>query len=266
MKVFRQSIEEYLEAKQSRTPRDFTSSDPTVLDAAMPGEMSAAFDGVSRSGTIPNGRFRRTDDEVPMFRNKRQFPLPALVAVGALALVLGFVVRRAVSTPDLPAPAASGADGTAQAAASAPAAAPAESTARDTRAVASGERDRVRINVRVLPKTAKVRLDGEERSNPFEVLRKVDAASHELSAQAPGYLSEARALIFDRDVSLELRLRPATVGARRSEESVSSKPPPLTASAKGTAAATAAEPGQDLGRASGASSRASRQIDEKDPF
>jgi serine/threonine protein kinase len=265
MKIFRQSIEEYLEAKQNRTPRDVRSSDPTILDAAMPGESSAASDGVSRSGTIPNGTFPRTDDEVPMFRSKRQYPLPALVAVGALALVLGFVVRRALSTPDSPAAAASGAaDGTAQAAAPAPA--PAGSAARDTGSAASGERDRVRINVRVLPKTAKVRLDGEERPNPFEVLRTFDTVPHELSAQAPGYLSEVRALTFDRDVNLELRLRPAAAGARRSEESAPTKPSPLTASAKATTAAMGAEPGQDLGRAPAGTSRAVRQIDEKDPF
>jgi len=106
------------------------------------------------------------------------------------------------------------------------------------------------VVVDVIPTRAKITVDGKSvGKSPFRTTVPKDSSQHELVASADGYTSETRALGFDRDVRLELSLRP--LGAGRTSTATTPTP---SASASATA-------GTDL-----QVTRPKHNIDEKDPY
>ncbi len=67
----------------------------------------------------------------------------------------------------------------------------------------------VDVAIEVVPARAKITIDGKSvGKSPFRAAVPKDASAHTLVASADGYGSETRTLGFDRDVRLELSLRP----------------------------------------------------------
>jgi hypothetical protein len=74
----------------------------------------------------------------------------------------------------------------------------------------------VEIHLRVLPKTARIRLDGAvQRSAVLSLPRSTE---HQLVIQAPGYVSESRRLHAERDGDVEIVLRRAKAETKRTKK------------------------------------------------
>jgi eukaryotic-like serine/threonine-protein kinase len=65
----------------------------------------------------------------------------------------------------------------------------------------------VRVQLRALPQTARIFLDGAPlASNPHVASVRMDAASHQVRVEALGYVSKTEVVSFDRDVDLAVTL------------------------------------------------------------
>lgn len=183
-------------------------------------------------------------------RSKRVWWVGAAVVFFALALAATFYLGRATS---------SGVDS------SSPAfAASAAEPSRNPAATSSkgSDFDTVRIRIRVRPDHAVLRLDGRLiQSNPFDEKLVRDGEAHRFEATAEGYQKETREIVFERDVQIEIVLRPA------------SPEPVASATASGSAAPSTRDTrrppavGDDLrkiGRDKPAGPR--RTIDSTDPY
>jgi hypothetical protein len=107
----------------------------------------------------------------------------------------------------------------------------------------------VDVAVEVVPARAKILIDGKNvGKSPFRAAVPKDTAPHQLVVSADGYAPEARTIGFDRDVRLELSLRPVGVGGH-----VTAIPTPSGASSSAA--------GSDL-----QITRPKHNIDEKDPY
>jgi len=84
-------------------------------------------------------------------------------------------------------------------------------------------------------------------ASPFRASVPKDAREHQVSVAADGYIPESRTINFDRDVRLELELKPAPIGTH------------VTPVATETASVGTA--GSDLHVV-----RPKHNIDEKDPY
>jgi eukaryotic-like serine/threonine-protein kinase len=86
---------------------------------------------------------------------------------------------------------------------SAPSAAPAEAPLRDT----------IDAKISVLPGEAKILLDGTPLpQNPFEGKMVKDGAVHRIQFEAPGWFSQSRIVVFNKDFKVEAVLQPRPKG------------------------------------------------------
>jgi serine/threonine-protein kinase len=77
--------------------------------------------------------------------------------------------------------------------------------------------DTIRLRIDARTQGARVMLDGAELPQlPFEAEVRRDNEIHQLSMIAPGHETLTRALVFDRDVTLELELEPTPADTHRS--------------------------------------------------
>lgn len=130
----------------------------------------------------------------------------------------------------------------------------------------------ISVRFAATPSAATLHLDGQALgSNPYSASRPLDAAPHRLRAEAPGYEPDERSFVMDRDVHLELALKPspepaavtsarvapagtpavrARPGARSTVASGPSSPPPPapTTPPDPPAPASAKKPGFNLDR------------------
>ena len=108
----------------------------------------------------------------------------------------------------------------------------------------------VEVAIDVSTPRAKILVDGKDvGKSPFRATVPKDARNHDVVVSADGYVPETRTIGFDRDVRLELALKPATVNGHTTM-------PVATAPASNSAGA-----GTDLHV-----QRPKHNIDDKDPY
>ncbi|MBI2893667.1 MAG: protein kinase [Deltaproteobacteria bacterium] len=90
---------------------------------------------------------------------------------------------------------------------------------------------RIHVAIRTQPAGATIELDGARVQNPYSAPHDVSKAAHEIRVAAAGHLPEKRQITFERDVDLEIALRPAAEAA-----------PPVAAAPPAPAAPTPAAP------------------------
>ena len=189
-----------IETALSATP-DVPSSEPTEgASVGTRGRMSLASD---HDGD-PSTRQEPSRPERARSRALIGVALLAGVAVAGVALALA---RR-------PAP---GADATA-------------ASAQTASGVATGAAS-VDVAIAAEPPAARVFLDDVAMStNPFRGALPRGPATHHVRATAPGFVTEERVVVFDRDLELRLRLVPAATasptGAASTAEARRAPPPP----------------------------------------
>jgi serine/threonine protein kinase len=171
--------------------------------------------------------------DVPQFRSPKRMLVIGAAGVAFLGIVVTAIVIASSGKDAKPA-------GSAQASASqtsAPtASAPVEAT--------------VDVSIEVSTPRAKISVDGKSvGKSPFRASVPKDAREHQVVVTADGYVSESRTIGFDRDVRLELSLKPVTVVGV-----------PATAATNATPSATMTA-GSDLHVV-----RPKHNIDEKDPY
>jgi serine/threonine-protein kinase len=133
-----------------------------------------------------------------------------------------------------------------------------QSAAASTEAPASGAAPAsavptVTVHLEATPREATLRLDGAALgANPFRGAMPRDGVAHRVEASAPGYRTDARVVVFDRDVDLLLPLAREVAAPATSAPSVSA----------GAAAHGRETPGTDLK----AAPKPKHTIDEKDPY
>jgi serine/threonine-protein kinase len=130
----------------------------------------------------------------------------ALVAL-VIAVISGALVLRSRGASTSTTGASSGIT-----AVTAPSSAPASAVASAS-AAASASTDsvaKVQISISASPREARFSIDGDAiEGNPALIARPRDSAAHTLRVVADGFQTEERPLRLDRDVTLELALRPA---------------------------------------------------------
>ena len=124
----------------------------------------------------------------------------------------------------------------------------ATATAPKASATATDEKN-VEVAIDVSTPHAKITVDGKDvGKSPFRASVPKDARNHDVVVSADGYVPETRTIGFDRDVRLELALKPASGGGRTV---------PIV-----TAAASSSGAGTDLR----VQQRPKHNIDDKDPY
>jgi serine/threonine-protein kinase len=121
--------------------------------------------------------------------------VPIIIAAAAAAAVLVGVIalgRRGGTAPAAPGPADS-----AQVAAPAKTGAPAASAAST-----------IDIKIQVAPDDAVVFLDDSKLSAPYAMKAPADGFGHKLRVEAPGYATDSRLIVFDKDINVEVALKP----------------------------------------------------------
>jgi eukaryotic-like serine/threonine-protein kinase len=268
MTSFRSSMEAYLRAKSKGDDRrGFQDDQPPSAAEAAPASLEPP--SLSSSGTVPNGTLRRESEDEFVFKRKPPRPQTAIAVLFVVVFAAAFAISRAM-TKKPPEPSLA-----ARAAASAP---PSASTSVEPAHApgAAAAVTEVRLDISVVPKTAVVRLDGKSLKLPYSGFHPVGPEEHELTITAGGYVAERRAVVFARDLAVDVHLRPergnararstATleIAAQRPVKNASTATPPEAPERKATFSPTM-EPGQDL-RAPTSNTRSNRQIDEKDPY
>ncbi len=235
-------IERQLTVLPARSPTDLSAVAKLPLLAnetgpqSIPPGASGAFTPVSAPPTFAGGTSVPID-VAPQFRTpKKMIALAAIGVVALGALIIG-VATFASSRSDANASSSSSASGVA----TQPAAQTTASAAHETT---------VDLWIDVTPARAKISIDGKTLKSPFRAAVPKDSAEHQLIVSADGFASETRPLNFDRDVHLELQLRP--VGNASSFH-------PMTAAT--TSASGSPTAGSDLQVA-----KPKHNIDEKDPY
>jgi serine/threonine protein kinase len=133
--------------------------------------------------------------EAPEFR-KSPKRLIAIAAGGAAVVALGVIAIVAATSSKDTKPASS--------VASASATAPVQTATPEAN---------VEVAIDVSTPHAKITVDGKSvGKSPFRATVPKDGRNHEVVVSADGYVPETRTIGFDRDVRLELALRPATSG------------------------------------------------------
>jgi len=108
----------------------------------------------------------------------------------------------------------------------------------------------VDVAVDVVPARANITLDGRSVGrSPFHATVRKDSTPHMLGVSAEGYAAETRTIAFDRDVRVDISMRPVSGTARTAVVAIP------------TGTAPSATAGSDLQVA-----RPKRNIDEKDPY
>jgi serine/threonine protein kinase len=169
--------------------------------------------------------------DVPAFRTSKR--VVVLVASAGVIIIGAVIAIATVLGKTTPLPSHASATASSQPPAPSVTAAPVETT--------------VDVAIEVVPARAKILIDGKNvGKSPFRAAVQKDTAPHEIVASADGYSTETRAIGFDRDVRVELSLRPVALGGR------------VTTSAPATSGGSA---GSDL-----QVTRPKHNIDEKDPY
>ncbi len=177
-------------------------------------------------------------DVPPELRRTPKRTIAIVLGAAALAVVAVVAVVVAASGKD-PKPAASN-DTTAT-----PSTAQSASTAPESN---------VEVAIDVSTPHAKITVDGKSvGKSPFRATVPKDARNHEVVVAADGYLPETRTIGFDRDVRLELALKPAISSFGGA---------PHTFPIATTAASNSAGAGTDLH----VQQRPKHNIDDKDPY
>lgn len=83
----------------------------------------------------------------------------------------------------------------------------------------------VSISITVAPAEAVLTIDGSRVANPYVAQRPPDKRTHELTVEAPGYVSLQRQVQFDRDLTVVMALAPMPVVQRAAPE-VAKEPEP----------------------------------------
>jgi serine/threonine protein kinase len=202
---------------------------------SLPPSGTLPWSSVSPSNAPPTiaGTSTSVGAEAPASRKSKRV---VVLAAGAGVIVLAGIIATVVASK--------GETATAVAHASATASSQPTPSATSTPSEAT-----VDVAIEVVPARAKISIDGRTvGKSPFRAAVPKDTSAHTLVASADGYSSETRTLGFDRDVRLELALRPiGTVGHAAAV--------PMTS---GSALPSA---GSELQVA-----RPKHNIDEKDPY
>jgi eukaryotic-like serine/threonine-protein kinase len=190
----------------------------------------------------------------PPPRGKLGYQLLAVAVAAAIATAVTLRVTNKKDAPvnDSPAPT----EGAHVATTSAPAAQPLPSPEPPRAA------ELMELRVEADPKSAKLFMDGAQLpSNPFSAKFPSDGSGHRIRAEASGYASQSRIVIFDRDIKLKLDLdqpaAPPRVGRGRPAVAVAPPPPPPSPAAP--ALPTATEPAAAAGKPK-------RSIDSGNPW
>ena len=192
---------------------------------------SGQFTPVSVTSTPPTiaGTSIPIDTE-PFRRSKRPF----IIAGAAVAGVIAISAIVVASSSGDPTPASS---------ANAP-----RATATTAPSASATTEATVDVAIEVSTPRAKIVVDGKNvGASPFRASVPKDAREHQVSVAAEGYIPESRTINFDRDVRLELALKPAPTGTHVA-------PAPTETTSAGAA-------GSDLHVV-----RPKHNIDEKDPY
>jgi len=176
---------------QSIPPHSAGASDAWAPVSTTPSMTPPAIAGTSTS--LPVGA-------VPSFRTPKR----------TVALAAGGIVVAAVGVIVLVAMFAGGSSSTASQTATA---ASASATATGTPSAVMPKEDTVEVAIDVTPSRATILLDGKDIGrSPFRASVRKDDGVHRVQVSATGYEPETRTLAFDRDVRLELELRPQAAG------------------------------------------------------
>lgn len=97
------------------------------------------------------------------------------------------------------------------------------------------EGQEVRLQLRALPASAKITLDGRQLENPYVGAVAKDGKKHALLVEAEGYGSERREVVFDADIVLDLTLEKETPEEPRVAASADVEEPPPAESGKAVA-------------------------------
>jgi hypothetical protein len=153
-----------------------------------------------------------------------------VVALAAIVIAIASVAGKSAA----PAPAASSTASALASGAMATASAPRETT--------------VDVWIEAAPSRAKIVLDGKPLKAPFRAAVPKDASPHAITVSADGFAPETRTISFDRDVHLELQLRPLATSVAAQPQATTTATPTVSA-------------GSDLQVA-----KPKHNIDEKDPY
>jgi len=169
----------------------------------------------------------------PEFR-KSPKRMIAIVAGGAAVIVLAVIGIAAATSGKDPKPTAS-----------------IDPTAKSTASASATAEASVEVTIDVSTPHARITVDGKDvGKSPFRAMVPKDARNHDVYVSADGFVPETRTIGFDRDVRLELALKPATTVAGHAI-------PTVTAPASNSSGA-----GSDLR----VQQRPKHNIDDKDPY
>ncbi len=195
----RRLVQERLAAPTgSHTPTPLLPPPPPSSTSGVTGQEATLGEGAS--GRLVTSPTSSTNASVSVelepggSRARLKLALLSVFSAAVLAAVAAFALRGArPAGPTSPATAA------AETASAAPAAPAADAESAQT----------VEVTASAAPATARFTLDGVPlEGNPLTRRLPRDGASHALTVAAPGFASEQRVLLLDRDVRLELSLKP----------------------------------------------------------
>jgi serine/threonine protein kinase len=91
----------------------------------------------------------------------------------------------------------------------------------------------IEVKIQVTPPEAVVYLDDAKLSTPYTMKAPADGFGHKLRVEAPGFTTETKMLVFDKDVNVELALSPEKQGSSTPGSNAGSKAQAQTQTADG---------------------------------